>query len=126
MLDVRFVKMDGINLSGSLVQLETLECQHIDGLSLSTGDDSGPYQRRLVPCGREAVASYVDTALAWRDAGMAIPFAIIRLRDNLVIGSTRFGTVAVGPLLRIARRAFLEVRAALTAAGKELHQILST
>jgi len=33
---------------------------------------------------------YVDTAIAWRDEGTAEPFAIIRLSDDAVIGSTRF------------------------------------
>jgi N-acetyltransferase len=33
---------------------------------------------------------YVDTAIAWREAGAAEPFAIIRLSDGAVVGSTRF------------------------------------
>ena len=33
---------------------------------------------------------YIDTALAWRDAGTAVPFAIVRQKDNIVLGSTRF------------------------------------
>jgi RimJ/RimL family protein N-acetyltransferase len=32
----------------------------------------------------------VDTALAWRDAGSAVPFAIVRMSDGVAIGSTRF------------------------------------
>jgi N-acetyltransferase len=43
-----------------------------------------------VPQDREQAATYVGTALAWRDAGTAVPFAVIRLTDNAVIGSTRF------------------------------------
>jgi RimJ/RimL family protein N-acetyltransferase len=46
-----------------------------------------------VPQGKAAAASYVDTALAWRDAGTAAPFAIVRVDDGLVIGSTRFWNV---------------------------------
>ena len=34
--------------------------------------------------------SYVDTALGWRDAGTAVPFAIVRQGDGVVLGSTRF------------------------------------
>ena len=37
--------------------------------------------------------SYVDTAIAWRDAGTAVPFAIVRLQDGSVIGSTRFWNI---------------------------------
>jgi RimJ/RimL family protein N-acetyltransferase len=33
---------------------------------------------------------YIDTALAWREAGTAIAFATVRREDNAVIGSTRF------------------------------------
>ena len=33
---------------------------------------------------------YIDTALAWRDAGTAVPFAIVLLKNGAVIGSTRF------------------------------------
>jgi RimJ/RimL family protein N-acetyltransferase len=36
------------------------------------------------------MSGYVETAIAWRDAGTAEPFAIIRLSDDAVIGSTRF------------------------------------
>jgi RimJ/RimL family protein N-acetyltransferase len=32
----------------------------------------------------------VDTALSWREAGTALPFAIVRTEDDTVIGSTRF------------------------------------
>ena len=85
--------MDVINLSGILSRLEPLGYQHIDGLTLAAAADRDLYQWSPVPNGRKAVASYVDTALAWRDAGTAIPFAIIRLRDNLVIGSTRFWNI---------------------------------
>jgi N-acetyltransferase len=36
------------------------------------------------------VSNYVETPLAWRDAGTAVPFAIVHRRDAAVIGSTRF------------------------------------
>jgi RimJ/RimL family protein N-acetyltransferase len=34
--------------------------------------------------------TYVQTALALRDAGAAVPFATVRLADGRVVGSTRF------------------------------------
>jgi N-acetyltransferase len=43
-----------------------------------------------VPQGNAEVIRYVDTALAWRDAGTAVPFAIVNADDGAVIGSTRF------------------------------------
>src|SRR5260370_35237398 len=33
---------------------------------------------------------YVATALSWQDAGTAIPFAIVREHDRIVLGSTPF------------------------------------
>ena len=43
-----------------------------------------------MPQGVPATTAYVETALAWRDAAKAMPFAIIRASDGLVIGSSRF------------------------------------
>lgn len=43
-----------------------------------------------MPKTRAGTVSYVETALASRDADAALPFAVIRLTDGAVIGSTRF------------------------------------
>jgi RimJ/RimL family protein N-acetyltransferase len=43
-----------------------------------------------VPQGKDEALAYVNTALAWRDAGTAVPFAIVRALDDVVLGSTRF------------------------------------
>jgi len=52
--------------------------------------DPSLYQWSPVPQGKVEATSYVGTALAWRDAGTATPFAIVRMDDDVVIGSTRF------------------------------------
>jgi len=52
--------------------------------------DPSLYQWSPVPQGQAAATSYVDTALAWRDAGSAVPFATVRVSDGVLIGSTRF------------------------------------
>jgi RimJ/RimL family protein N-acetyltransferase len=72
------------------VRLEPLDHRHVDGLVAAAATDSSLYQWSPVPQGKVDVTSYVDTALAWRDAGSAVPFAIIRVDDGVVIGSTRF------------------------------------
>jgi RimJ/RimL family protein N-acetyltransferase len=77
-------------LSGQYIRLEPLDLCHIDGLAAAATADPSLYQWSPVPQGREQAATYARTALAWRDAGTAVPFAIIRLTDNAVIGSTRF------------------------------------
>lgn len=77
-------------LAGKYIRLEPLGEQHIDDLVGASAVDPSLYQWSLVPQGRAAMTKYVETALAWKQAGTAVPFAIIRLADNKVIGSTRF------------------------------------
>src|ERR1700686_4246961 len=78
-----------LNLQGRHVRLESLEHRHVDGL-VAAADDPALYRWSPVPRGKAEAAAYVDTALAWRDAGTAVPFAIVRIADGVVIGSTRF------------------------------------
>src|SRR5260221_9261563 len=76
-------------LQGKYVRLEPLDHRHVDGLVAAAGDDASLYQWSPVPRGKGEATSYVDTALAWRDAGTAEAFAIVR-QDGVVLGSTRF------------------------------------
>ncbi len=80
-------------LQGKHVRLEPLEHRHVDGLVAAAGDDAELYQWSPVPRGKDAATHYVDTALAWRDAGSAVPFAIVRVSDGVVLGSTRFWNI---------------------------------
>jgi N-acetyltransferase len=80
-------------LQGQHVRLEPLEHRHLDGLVAAAGDDAALYQWSPVPRGKAEAASYIDTALAWRDAGSAVPFAIVRTNDDVVLGSTRFWNI---------------------------------
>lgn len=77
-------------LQGRHVQLEPLELRHTEALAAASAADPSLYEWSLVPQGREAVERYITTALAWREAGTALPFATVRLADSAVIGSTRF------------------------------------
>jgi RimJ/RimL family protein N-acetyltransferase len=77
-------------LRGNYIRLEPLEQRHVDGLVAAAGDDALLYQWSPVPRGKDEATSYVETAMGWRDAGSAVPFAIIRAADDIVIGSTRF------------------------------------
>jgi len=85
---------ESLVLSGKHVRLEALDHRHVDGLVAAAATDSSLYQWSPVPQGRDEAVTYVDTALAWRDAGSAVSFATIRLSsgsdDGVVIGSTRF------------------------------------
>lgn len=78
-------------LTGKHVRLEPLEYRHAEGLTAaSAGADPDLYRWSFVPVGAQAVRAYIETALRWRDAGNAIPFAIVRSSDGKTIGSTRF------------------------------------
>jgi RimJ/RimL family protein N-acetyltransferase len=77
-------------LLGRHVRLEPLDYHHVDGLVAAAAANPSLYHWSPVPQGEIVVTNYVDTALAWRDAGSAVPFAIVRVDDDVVIGSTRF------------------------------------
>jgi N-acetyltransferase len=79
-----------LTLRGKYIQLEPLEHRHIDGLLAAAAGDPSLYQWSPVPRGRADANEYIETALTWRDAGSAVPFAIVRAEDGVVIGSTRF------------------------------------
>jgi RimJ/RimL family protein N-acetyltransferase len=77
-------------LQGRHVRLEPLETRHVDGLIAAAAGDAALYRWSPVPLGKDEAARYVETALAWRAAGSAVPFATVRAADGAVIGSTRF------------------------------------
>jgi RimJ/RimL family protein N-acetyltransferase len=77
-------------LPGMHVHLEPLHPRHVDGLVVASAADPSLYQWSPIPQGKSEAISYVDTALAWQDSGSAVPFAIVRASDGVVIGSTRF------------------------------------
>jgi RimJ/RimL family protein N-acetyltransferase len=84
------VKTEGVLLAGKQVRLEPLDHHHVDGLAAAAAVDRSLYQWSSVPQGKTEVIRYIDTALAWRDAGTAMAFATVRVQDGMVIGSTRF------------------------------------
>jgi N-acetyltransferase len=77
-------------LAGRHVRLEPLAHTHIPGLVAAARQDPGLYRWTTIPQGVMEMAQYVDTALSWREAGTALPFATVRAEDDSVIGSTRF------------------------------------
>ena len=77
-------------LTGRHVRLEPLGPNHLDGLIAAAAVNPSLYDWSAVPQGREAVVMYLETALDGREAGTALPFAIVRMEDGAVLGSTRF------------------------------------
>lgn len=75
-------------LSGHGVRLEPLQREHVPALQDAVDDgDIGAIDYVNVP-GRDGIPAWVDHALAMRDAGRELPFAIIA--GDRVVGSTRF------------------------------------
>ena len=84
------METESLLLSGRHVRLEPLDHRHVDGLVAAAAVDRSLYQWSPIPQGEIEATSYVDAALAWRDAGTAVSFATVRVDDGAVIGSTRF------------------------------------
>ncbi len=77
-------------LQGQHIRLEPLDLSHADGLVAASASDSDLYRWSPVPRGKVEVERYIETALSWQDAGTALPFALVRATDGLILGSTRF------------------------------------
>jgi RimJ/RimL family protein N-acetyltransferase len=77
-------------LTGDLIRLEPLGYQHVPGLVAASAGGAELYRWSAVPQDEAAVRRYTETAVAGREAGTAVPFAVLRMADDTVIGSTRF------------------------------------
>ena len=76
------------SLSGHGVRLEPLQREHVAALQDAVDDgDIGAIDYVNVP-GRDGIPAWVDHALAMRDAGRELPFAIVA--GDRVVGSTRY------------------------------------
>jgi N-acetyltransferase len=76
-------------LVGRHVRLEPLGPRHAAGLAQASADAADLYAMTKVPSGADQAAAYIALAGEWRAAGHAAPFAVVRLDDDAVIGSTR-------------------------------------
>jgi RimJ/RimL family protein N-acetyltransferase len=76
-------------LTGSVVRLEPLGQRHARGLAAAAAGAGDLYRMTKVPTTETDAADYIALALAGRDAGTAAPFAVVRLADEAVIGSSR-------------------------------------
>ena len=76
-------------LRGRHVTLEPLQYEHAAELALASEDgELSKLWYTLVPS-RDSVAEYVETAIAQRDAGQSLPFAV-RDGGGTIVGSTRY------------------------------------
>jgi len=84
-------------LIGKHVRLEPLRHEHVPGLLAAASGGGELYRWSPVPQDEVQVRRYVETAVAARDAGQAVPFAVVRMADDAVIGSTRFFDLGCWP-----------------------------
>ena len=92
-----------LTLQGKHIRLEPLGSNHAEGLAAASATDPSLYRWSPIPQGVSEAKKYIDTALAWQQAGTAVPFAIVRMHDSAVIGSTRFWNIEVGVAPRTSR-----------------------
>src|ERR1019366_10294628 len=86
----RTVKIEDFVLTGRTVRLEPMGLHHLDGLLAAATADPSLYKWTVVPQTWAAMQTYVETAMALRNAGTGLAFATVRIEDGAVIGSTRF------------------------------------
>ncbi|MFT3806411.1 GNAT family N-acetyltransferase [Arenimonas sp.] len=84
-----------ISLRGQHVSLEPLAIEHVPGLQAAAADgELWKLWYTSVPSPDQAQA-YVETALALREAGLAMPW-VVRDGAGDIVGSTRYGNVEAG------------------------------
>ncbi len=81
---------DPLVLAGTHVRLEPLTRAHVPGLVAAAAEDPALYAWTVLPLDADGMTRYVDTAVRWREAGTALPFATVRRADGRILGSTRF------------------------------------
>jgi RimJ/RimL family protein N-acetyltransferase len=77
-------------LTGNHFRLEPIGLHHVDGLLAAATADPSLYQWTVVPQMREAMQTYVEAAMALREACTGLAFTTVRIEDGSVIGATRF------------------------------------
>ncbi|HXU83788.1 MAG TPA: GNAT family protein [Polyangia bacterium] len=82
-----------VTLVGERVRLEPLDLAHAAGLWAAADGPRGTFVLTHVPASAVEAHRYIEQALALRDAGAALPFAIVDAKENAVVGSTRFGNI---------------------------------
>jgi N-acetyltransferase len=81
-------------LTGRDVRLEPLRPGHAAGLARASSGAGDLYRMTFVPATEEEAVQYIAKAAADRDAGTSAPFAVVRVADETVIGSTRLWDLA--------------------------------
>lgn len=84
------MESEQVVLSGQTVELRPLQDSHAADLVRAAADGELWNMKVTVIPGPETVDGYIATALAGRQAGTVMPFAIVQRETGQVVGSTRF------------------------------------
>jgi len=83
-------RRDGLTLAGNHVRLEPLALEHVPALTGAINEDPSLFGFSTVPDNEVGLAAWVTDALAGRDAGREVPFAVYSHEHERIVGSTRF------------------------------------
>jgi RimJ/RimL family protein N-acetyltransferase len=82
-----------ITLEGSIVRLEPLSLDHLDGLA-EVGFEESIWRWTIVqPTEINGLRAWIEAAVAQRESGSEMPFATIDAASGRPIGSTRFMSI---------------------------------
>ena len=82
-----------ITLEGRHVRLEPLSMVHAPAIARASADRRIWEFSSAIIRDADDVPRYIETALAWQQAGTALPFATVERATGEVIGSTRFANI---------------------------------
>lgn len=87
--------LDPITLEGHHVTLQPLTLAHVDALCrVGLDPDLWTWTNDAIES-PEKMRAYVETALAEQAAGKSLPFATVERATGTVVGSTRYGNIAL-------------------------------
>jgi hypothetical protein len=77
-------------LTGRFIRLEPLAMDHAEALAKAAASDRATFGLTTVPDGMTEAERYVAVSLDRQATGRELPFAVRRLSDDQIVGSTRF------------------------------------
>jgi hypothetical protein len=82
-----------VTLDGERVRMEAMSREHLSGLVAAASESRATYGLTQVPNGRDAMAAWIESALADAARGAHVPFATVDKVRGRVVGSTRFANI---------------------------------
>ena len=81
-------------LEGTFVHLAPMGMEHVDGLLEAATEDRSTFGFAPVPWDRASMSTYVERALAKREAGEQLPLVTYSAAERRIVGTTRFYDLA--------------------------------